>query len=68
MGITNHDKEHIEAIIAGSYGDWFTAKLLRVIKHADFENRARLRLGFPDEVDAVYRYEQGKPQKMEELG
>lgn len=49
--ISAYDKAHMSDIIAG-HGDWFTANLLRLIAKADFENKAKLRLGFPDVVQA----------------
>lgn len=54
--LSEFDKNNIEDILKG-HGDWFTAKLLRLISKADFENRAKLRLGFSEEVLAVERYE-----------
>jgi hypothetical protein len=45
------DKANIGRIIAG-YGDWFTAKLLRLIAEADVENRGRISIAFPEEVQA----------------
>jgi predicted phage gp36 major capsid-like protein len=55
--LTNHDKANIGEIIADRHGDWFTAHLLRLIKKADFENRARLSLIYPEEVQAVFEWE-----------
>jgi len=49
------DREHIGELIAG-HGDWFTAQLLRLIAKADFENMAKLRLGFPEEVAAYLEW------------
>lgn len=34
-----------------SRGDWFTGRLFRLWQTADFSNKARLRTGFPDEVE-----------------
>ena len=51
MPISPHDRENIGEIIAGS-GDWFTAKLLRLIAKADRDNRQKLQLVFPEEVEA----------------
>ncbi len=50
-GPSDFDRENMEAIIAG-HGTWFSAHLLRLIARADSENIARLRLGFPDHVQA----------------
>jgi len=60
--LTAHDKQNIEAIIAGKHGDWFTAHLLRLIKKADTTNREKLRREWPDEVEAVERWENGLDQ------
>lgn len=49
--MSDFDKTHIGEIING-HGDWFTARLLRLIASADVENLARLQLGFPEEVGA----------------
>ncbi len=49
--ISEYDRAHIADLIAGD-GDWFTAQLLRLIAKADNENLAKLRLGFPEEVQA----------------
>jgi hypothetical protein len=49
--LSAHDRERMTDIMAG-YGDWFSAQLLRLIAKADVENRARLRLAFPDHVEA----------------
>jgi hypothetical protein len=43
------DRDNIDSILSG-HGTWFHAGLLRLIMHADMENRALLRLGFPEEV------------------
>ena len=37
-------------------GDWFTIKLLALIAKADPQNRERIRLGFPQEVEAYERW------------
>lgn len=59
MPMSEHDRKHIGDIINGKHGDWFTAELLRLIAKADFSNRARLRLGFPDEVQAFLDWKEG---------
>jgi len=56
MTISPFDRENLSWIMAG-HGDWFTAHLLRLIKKADPQHRARLALGFPDEVWAVEKWE-----------
>jgi len=54
--ISDHDKANIGNIVAG-HGDWFTALLLRLINKADSSNRARLAIGFPEEVKAYEEWE-----------
>ena len=53
------DKDNIEAIIHG-HGDWFGAKLLRLIVKADSMNIEKLRLGFPEEVKIVEAWRRGE--------
>lgn len=53
--ISPYDRANISSILAGE-GDWFTAKLLRLIAKADSSNKERLRLGFPEEVEAYEAY------------
>jgi len=49
--ISPYDRSHIGEILAGQ-GDWFTAKLLRLCMKADSSNLERIRLGFPEVVEA----------------
>lgn len=49
--ISQHDRTHIHEILGG-YGSWFTADLIRLIAHADTENKELIRQSFPDEVKA----------------
>ena len=49
--MSDYDREHSGAILAG-HGTWFTAELLRLCAHADTMNREKLRLAFPDVVEA----------------
>lgn len=60
--ISDYDKIHIDQIIAGSLGDWFTAQLLRLCAKADGSNLERLRRGFPEEVEAYERWYRGLSQ------
>lgn len=46
MTISQYDISNIDRIIAGD-GDWFTARLLRLMAHADKENLVRLGRAFP---------------------
>lgn len=56
--ISEHDKEHMEQILAG-YGDWFSAMLLRLILKADKDNREKLRQVFPEAVAAYEEWYKG---------
>ena len=47
--MSEFDKANVGRILAG-HGDWFTAKLLRLIAKADLHNRELLWKGFPEEV------------------
>lgn len=51
MGPSDFDKAHMADILAGM-GDWFSSELLRLIAKADSSNRAKLRLAFPEHVEA----------------
>ena len=53
--ISEYDKNHVEEILRGE-GDWFTAQLLRLIAKADTQNRAKLKICFPNEVSAYMDY------------
>ena len=59
MPLSDFDRSHIGNIMEG-YGDWFTARLLRLIPKADRQNRERLRKGFPEEVAAYEKWFEGK--------
>ena len=49
----------MDRLLAG-YGDWFSAKLMRLIMKADRENKERLRIAFPDHVQAYDDYMRGE--------
>lgn len=53
--LSEFDRERIGEIVGGM-GDWFSAELLRLCAKADFENLAKLRLGFPDHVAAFLKW------------
>ena len=53
--MNSFDREHIGEIIQG-HGDWFDAKLIRLIADAGTINRERLRTGFPEQVKAVEKW------------
>jgi len=57
--MTQFDQENIFNILMGR-GDWFTACLFRLIAKADDDNREKLRVVFPDEVEFVEQYLYGK--------
>lgn len=49
--VSDHDRENIDRIMGG-YGDWFSARLIRLVAKADYQNRELLRQVFPDHVEA----------------
>lgn len=53
--LSDYDKENIGYILAG-HGDWFSAKLLRLIAKADYENKEKLRREFPEHVKVYEEY------------
>ena len=57
--MSEYDKQNIKAIISGN-GDWFTAKLLHLIRDSDMSNRRRLFQVYPEEVHAVNVFHFGK--------
>lgn len=48
--MSEYDRTHVGK--AMREGDWFTAKLFRLIGGADLTNRERIRTAFPEEVAA----------------
>ena len=58
--MTEHDKNSIDDILHGE-GDWFTAKLFRLIAAADTRNRSLLFKAFPAEVIVVHKHLTGYP-------
>lgn len=56
MLLSQYDKDHIQEILLGE-GDWFTARLLRLIAKADWENREKLREVYPEAVEAFEAWE-----------
>lgn len=57
--MTEHDKEKLSDILSG-YGTWFTAKLLRLISQSDRNKMEQMHKAFPEEVELVYRYQNGR--------
>ena len=51
MELSQFDKENVGAILQG-HGDWFSAQLLRLIARADWDNRAKIALVYPDHFKA----------------
>jgi hypothetical protein len=49
--ISEYDRTNIHEILQG-HGTWFSAMLIRLIAHADSDNRERLRQAFPEHVQA----------------
>lgn len=46
-------------------GTWFTSHLLRLIAKADPYNKAKIKLGFPEHVDAYERWMTDKDEFAE---
>ena len=63
--IGKYDAENIDAIMGGR-GDWFTAKLLRLIAKADVGNLEKIRRGFPAEVMLYEWWMKGSGEPMPE--
>lgn len=53
--LNRYDETHIGEILTGD-GDWFSAKLIRLIADADVDNREALREAYPDHVAAYERW------------
>ncbi len=62
--MSEYDKKNINAIISGE-GDWFTARLIRLIVHADMSNRRKLASVYPEEVYAVNVFNYGEEKANE---
>ena len=56
MTISDFDRHHIYEILTGE-GTWFGAMLIRLIEHADRENREKLRQVYPDYVEAFLEWD-----------
>ena len=61
-----YDKESLGELLRGR-GTWFGAKLVRLISEADSDSKERLHLGFPEEVEAVHKYQTGDDWKDRNL-
>lgn len=53
---SDFDVANMTEIITNDFGDWFSADLLRLIRHADSENREKLRLVYPEHVAAYEKW------------
>lgn len=49
--LSHFDLVRMADVLAGT-GDWFSAQLMRLIAKSDHEDLERLRLAFPDHVEA----------------
>jgi len=58
MTISDFDKANVSRIVHG-HGDWFSAKLLRLIHVADSTNVELLRRVYPDHVAAYEKWKYG---------
>lgn len=56
MSVSDYDRAHIKEIVFGGQGTWFTAHLLRLCAKADSSNLERLRVAFPDVVEAYLEW------------
>lgn len=66
-GMTDFDRANVGVILTDPKNDWFTARLLRLIYQADAGVRDQLRRGYPDEVEAVERYEGEQKKSLADL-
>lgn len=58
--MSEFDLQHIDTIINDEQGaNWFTAKLLQLIAKADMINISKLYKVYPEEVDAMHKYQNG---------
>jgi uncharacterized protein (UPF0335 family) len=63
--VSSHDKMRISKIIRDNYGDWYDAKLIRLIAKADKKNRDRLRSVYPNVVEMVESWENSSEDDYE---
>ena len=57
--MSQYDLENVEAVLNDPKADWFGAQLLKLIAKADIHNRSKLRLAFPEYVEAYERWYNG---------
>lgn len=60
MKPSEYDQANIHIIMNG-YGDWFSARLLRLCQKADPANLERIRRGFPDHVALYEQWRDADP-------
>ena len=60
MALTDFDRQNLAHLLEGN-GTNFTAKLLRLIMAADFNNKAKLYTAFPKEVEFIHQFHTGTP-------
>ena len=64
-GPSDYDRKHVEEILGDNpppqYFNWFSAYLIRLVAKADPSNRARIRVAFPEHVEAYedWYYQRG---------
>lgn len=53
--LSDHDRANIDAIMGG-HGDWFSARLLRLIAKGDHRNRVLLGSIYPEHYEAFMQW------------
>lgn len=54
--ISDYDRKHVDEIIAGR-GDWFSAKLIRLLHVCDHDNFETIRSVYSDHVEAYEEWQ-----------
>ena len=65
MALTDFDRQNLAHLLEGN-GTNFTARLLRLIQAADFNNKAKLYTAFPKEVEFIHQFHTGTPYEHHE--
>jgi len=60
VAVTDFDRQHVEQIMRSESMDWFAARVIRLCGHADEYNLERLRLAFPEHVEAFEDWYHGR--------
>lgn len=63
--LSDHDRENIDKIMGG-YGDWFSARLLRLLAKADHRNRMMLGSLYPEHLEAFMAWYLDQPVEVPE--